>query len=62
MRQAGVRALAARLVLREGRWDSAVQALAESGPWQADSDCRNLLAFAKLQAMVAGARLVEAEL
>lgn len=43
---APARALAALLSVRAGDYESAVQALAEPGPWQADPVCRNRLAFA----------------
>lgn len=54
------RALAARLLIRQGRTAEAVSALSDAGPWQADPTCRNLLAFALLDRGDKAAALDEA--
>jgi tetratricopeptide (TPR) repeat protein len=43
------RALAAKILIREERWEAAVEALSGSGPWQTDPLCRNRLALALLR-------------
>lgn len=43
------RALVAKLLLRRGDWAGVVQALTATGPWQADSVCRNRLAIADVE-------------
>jgi tetratricopeptide (TPR) repeat protein len=43
------RALAAKALIRQRRFEQAIVALSAIGPWQADPLCRNLLAFALLE-------------
>lgn len=43
------RALAAKILLRQGAWEPVVRALSENGPWQADPVCRDRLALALQQ-------------
>lgn len=43
------RALLARLLIRESRWEEAVSTLQAPGPWQSDPVCRNRLAVALQQ-------------
>ena len=44
------RALAAKILIRKGRWPEAVEALSIPGPWLCDSVARNRLSFALLRA------------
>lgn len=43
------RALVAKLLLRQFKWDAVISALSEPGPWQSDGVCRNHLALALLK-------------
>jgi len=43
------RALAAKLLSRQAKWDEVVAALSEPGPWREDNLCRNRLAYAHLR-------------
>ncbi|HTL17798.1 MAG TPA: DUF5107 domain-containing protein [Patescibacteria group bacterium] len=40
------RSLIGKLLIQQGRFDEAIEALSEPGPWQTDSLCRNRLALA----------------